>query len=158
MFTELLQALEAHDTLPAGEALSRVLESEATLAASFTAQPGADQLLEAWAAARLEGMHQLKCLALEAALRADPSGQDRRAMAQSALNCLRQAVHEHPELGIDAHQLSQLSQQGHPLAFTQVAAVLTQQAPQVLPADSEQLAGACGIASWALGRIYDPSH
>lgn len=157
MLTDLIYALEAQDTLPSGPALKAVFDGESELAASLLAQPGAPELLEGWAHERLEGMHQIKCLALEAALRSDPSGQNKRKMAADALGCLRQAISENPALSVDAQVLAQMSQQGMPLAFTHAARVLREQAPGVVPADTEQLSGACAVASWAIGRIYDPA-
>jgi hypothetical protein len=142
MLNDLLAALEAHDDLPAAEALKAALAGEELVAASLINYPGASELLEYWASDRLEGMHQLKCLAFEASLLQQRAGIDAVQADQQAVLVIHSALAAHPHLQPDALLLNEICRSGGQLGFGQVVKVLGQQAPQLQPSADEKLQAA----------------
>ena len=154
MLNDLLTALEAHDNLPAADAFKAALASEQPAAASLINYPGASELLEHWASDRLEGMHQLKCLAFEASL-----FQQRKEMGavqadQQTVAVIRAALAANPNLQPDALLLNEICRGGGQLGFSQVVKVLEQQAPQLQPSADEKLQAAKS-ACRVLSQLFD---
>ena len=154
MLNDLLVALEANDNLPAADALSAALADEKLIAASLINHPGASELLESWASDRLEGMHQLKCLAFEASLLQQRAGIAALQADQQAILVIHSALAANPHLQPDALLLSEICRCDGQLGFSQVVKVLEQQAPHLQPSADEKLQAAKS-ACRVLKQLFD---